>query len=109
MSRLTERDGRLAVRVGGCTKRHDPVFDKLASYEDMGELDDLLSTHQAAVIVAELRRYAHPCDSHGIDEWFPDVCDLAEFCPDGKMAIIACWEQYIRIKLKELKGGETNA
>ena len=37
MSRLTERDGRIAVRVGGCTKRHDPVFDKLAHYEDLEE------------------------------------------------------------------------
>lgn len=43
MSRLTERDGRIAVRVGGCTKRHDPVFDKLAHYEDLEEAGRLIT------------------------------------------------------------------
>jgi hypothetical protein len=44
MGRLTERDGRIAVRVGGCTKRHDPVFDKLARYEDLEEQGRLIVT-----------------------------------------------------------------
>lgn len=42
MSRLTERDGRIAVRVGGCTKRNDPVFEKLAHYEDLEEQGRLI-------------------------------------------------------------------
>lgn len=37
MDRLTKRDGRIAVHVGGCTKRADPVFEKLAQYEDLEE------------------------------------------------------------------------
>lgn len=43
MSRLTERDGRIAVRVGGCTKRNDPVFEKLANYEDLEEAGRLIT------------------------------------------------------------------
>ena len=44
MSRLTKRDGNIAVRVGGCTKRHDPVFDKLAHYEDLEEQGRLIQS-----------------------------------------------------------------
>ena len=42
MNRLTKRDGRIAVHVGGCTKRADPVFEKLAQYEDLEEAGRLV-------------------------------------------------------------------
>ena len=68
-------------------------------------MERLTTTHEAAVVLAEIFGYEHPCNFNGIDEWFPDVCHLAEMCPDGKTAIISCWEQYFKIKLEELKGG----
>ena len=79
---------------------------RFASYMEMKAAGGLLNTHQAAVILAETFGYECPCNFNGIDEWFPEVCDLADLCPDGKMSAIACWEQYIKIKLAELKGGE---
>lgn len=104
MSRLTpkERDN------DKCWKNKVPLskaLDKLAHYEDLEEQGDLLTTHQAAAVLAETFGYNCPCNFNGIDEWFPYVCDLAEFCPDGKIAVIACWEQYIKVKLAELKEG----
>ena len=113
MSRLTRRaeaDGVKAVWYG-----NREVFlegetgyaeaEKLAHYEDLEEQGELLNTHQAAVILAEAFGYEHPCNFNGIDEWFPEACDCADLCPDGKMSAIACWEKYIKIKLAELKGG----
>lgn len=81
------------------------MHEKLSHYEDLEEQGRLITTHEAAVVLAETFGYEHPCNFDGIDEWFPDVCHLAEMCPDGKTAIIACWEQYFKIKLKELKEG----
>lgn len=37
MNRLTKRDGNIAIHAGARTKRHDPVFEKLAYYEDLEE------------------------------------------------------------------------
>ena len=43
-----------------------------------------------------------PCNFNDIDEWLPYVCEFADTtCPDGK-----CWEQYLKTKLKELRGEE---
>lgn len=78
---------------------------KLKYYEDLEEAGRLIDTHKAAVILAEAFGYEHPCNFNGIDEWFPEACDCADLCPDGKMSAIACWEQYIKIKPAELKGG----
>ena len=101
MNRLTERDGRIAVRVGGCTKRNDPVFDKLAHYEDLEEAGELLTIHQAAVIISAAFGDEHPCNFNSIDEWFPNACNHVENCPDVVGA--DCWEQYIKIKLADRK------
>ena len=73
----------------------------------MGRIAELLeeNAHKTAVVLAETFGYNCPCNFNGIDEWFPEVCDLGEFCPDGKMAVIASWEQYIKVKLKDLREG----
>lgn len=34
MKRLTKREGKHTVRIGNEWKRHDPIWDKLAAYED---------------------------------------------------------------------------
>ncbi len=78
------------------------AIEKLAHYEDLEEQGELLNTHQVAVILAEAFGYEHPCNFNGNDEWFSEVCDLGELCPDGKMSAIACWEQYIKVKLAEM-------
>ena len=36
MERLTKREGKHTVRVCNEWRRHDPVWDRLASYEDTG-------------------------------------------------------------------------
>lgn len=35
MKRLTKREGKHTVRIGNEWRRHDPVWDKLAEYEDL--------------------------------------------------------------------------
>ena len=122
MSRLTKRNVTLKASCKenstyDCLLEDDcitcdcnnKILEKLAHYEDLEEQGELLNTHQAAVILAEAFGYEHPCNFNGIDEWFPEACDCADLCPDGKMSAIACWEKYIKIKLAELKGGEQDA
>lgn len=36
MNRLTKREGKHTVRIGNEWRRHDPVWDRLAEYEDLG-------------------------------------------------------------------------
>lgn len=116
MSRLTERDEDGTVFYPHCEGCEDfncincdfdvEIAKKLAHFEDLEEAGRLIDTHKAAVILAETFGYEHPCNFNGIDEWFSEVCDLGDLCPDGKMSAIACWEQYFKIKLAELKEGE---
>lgn len=40
--RLTEREGKHTVRIGNEWRRHDPVWDKLADYEDLEEQGRLI-------------------------------------------------------------------
>ena len=42
MHRLTKREGRHTVRIGNEWRRHDPVWDKLAYYEDLEESGNLV-------------------------------------------------------------------
>lgn len=42
MERLTKREGKHTVRIGNEWRRHDPVWDKLADYEDAEEKGLLL-------------------------------------------------------------------
>ena len=111
MSRLTEKNKNVCDLCGqrnrciGNDCQLVKLYDKLAHYKDLEEQGRLIDTHKAAVILAETFGYEHPCNFNGIDEWFPEACDCADLCPDGKMSAIACWEQYIKIKLAELKGG----
>ena len=37
MERLTKREGKHTIRIGNEWRRHDPVWDKLAYYEDLIE------------------------------------------------------------------------
>lgn len=107
MSRLTyyNERGFAYVNHENCANGCNDIIDKLAHYEDLEEAGRLIETHKAAVILAETFGYEHPCNFNKIDEWFPEACDCADLCPDGKMSAIACWEQYVKIKLAELKGG----
>ena len=36
MERLTKREGKYTVRIGNEWRRHNPIWDKLAEYEDTG-------------------------------------------------------------------------
>lgn len=40
--RLTHREGKHTVRIGNEWRRHDPVWDKLAHYEDLEEQGRLI-------------------------------------------------------------------
>lgn len=42
MHRLTKREGKHTVRIGNEWRRHDPVWDKLAYYEDLEESGNLV-------------------------------------------------------------------
>lgn len=42
MERLTKREGKHTVRIGNEWRRHDPVWDKLATYEDLEEQGKLI-------------------------------------------------------------------
>ena len=42
MNRLTKREGKHTVRIGNEWRRHDPVWDKLAEYEDLEEQGRLI-------------------------------------------------------------------
>lgn len=42
MERLTKREGKHTVRIGNEWRRHDPVWDKLAYYEDLEEQGRLI-------------------------------------------------------------------
>lgn len=44
MERLTKREGKHTVRIGNEWRRHDPVWDRLAEYEDIGATPDELKT-----------------------------------------------------------------
>lgn len=35
MNRLTKREGKHTVRIGNEWRRHDPIWDRLAYYEDL--------------------------------------------------------------------------
>lgn len=104
-SRFTYRDEHGNARIFHETLRRNvaELREKLCHYKDLEEQGSLIETHQAAVIIADLFGYEHPCNFNGIDEWFPEACDFADLCPDGKMSAIACWEQYIKIKLAEME------
>jgi hypothetical protein len=52
MERLTKREGKHTVRIGNEWRRHDPVWDKLAYYEDLEE--------QGRLIVLTIQDI-HPC------------------------------------------------
>ena len=52
MKRLTKREGKHTVRIGNEWRRHDPVWDKLAYYEDLEE--------QGRLIVLTVQDI-HPC------------------------------------------------
>lgn len=52
MERLTKREGKHTVRIGNEWRRHDPVWDKLAYYEDLEE--------QGRLIVLTVQD-VHPC------------------------------------------------
>lgn len=42
MERLTKREGKHAIRIGNEWRRHDPVWDRLAEYEDTGLSPEVL-------------------------------------------------------------------
>lgn len=42
MKRLTKREGKHTVRIGNEWRRHDPVWDRLAEYEDLEEQGRLI-------------------------------------------------------------------
>lgn len=42
MERLTKREGKHTIRIGNEWRRHDPVWEKLAHYEDLEEQGRLI-------------------------------------------------------------------
>lgn len=42
MNRLTKREGEHTIRIGNEWRRHDPVWDRLAEYEDLEEENELI-------------------------------------------------------------------
>jgi len=54
----------------------------------------LYTTHEVAVIIAELFGDDCACNFNGIDEWLPCKCELLDACPHP--VGVACWEQYLK-------------
>ena len=85
MDRLTKRDGRIAVHVGGCTKRADPVFEKLAQYEDLEEAGRLVILPEGTgkTLLIDVLAHSDKC---------PDDCNLenSDCC---SCDCTECWER----------------
>ena len=56
--------------------------------------DGLYTSHEVAVIIADLFGDACACNFNNIDEWLPLKCELLGACPDP--GGVACWEQYVK-------------
>ena len=89
MNRLTKRDGRIAVHVGGCTKRADPVFEKLAQYEDLEESGRLVVLPEGDGKTLFYKALAH-------SDICPNDCGLKNppVCYDKDCA--ECWETALK-------------
>ena len=57
MARLTKREGKHTIRIGNEWRRDDPVWEKLAQYEDLEEAGRL--------IVLSIQD-THPCSNCGV-------------------------------------------
>lgn len=55
--RLTKREGKHTVRIGNEWRRHDPVWDRLAEYEDIYEQTGLTPKE----VIDVIRRYRTIC------------------------------------------------
>ena len=56
----------------------------------------LYTTHEVAVIIADLFGDDCACNFNDIDEWLPFKCELIESCPNP--CGVACWEQYLKYR-----------
>ena len=75
MKRLTKREGKHTVRIGNEWRRHDPVWDKLAEYEDFElspeefkESVDFIFELNAKVhkVVKDLKYYLDTNEENGV-------------------------------------------
>lgn len=56
MNRLTKREGEHTIRIGNEWRRHDPVWDKLAHYEDLIEQNELVYADRLIMAVVDWQR-----------------------------------------------------
>ena len=54
----------------------------------------LYTSHDVAVILANLLGDDCACNFNSIDEWLPFKCELQDACPHP--VGVACWEQYLK-------------
>lgn len=87
MGRLTKRDGNIAIHAGAWTKRNDPVFEKLAHYEDLEEAGRLvvLPEGDRKELIYKALSYSDICPHH---------VGLKDCCHMG--ACKNCWETALR-------------
>lgn len=72
MERLTKREGKHTIRVGNEWRRHDPVWDKLAYYEDLEEEGKLITLPcKIGDTVYRVQKMKYDVDGYGM-QWVED-------------------------------------
>lgn len=78
MERLTKREGKHTVRIGNEWRRHNPVWDRLAEYEDTGLTPQEIEQMKSQML-CDKPKCKHDWVYIGLDEYRCSKCDARRY------------------------------